>query len=160
MVITATNMDNTIEIIRVTRNNFLKLMNDLSIEELNKIPKGFNNNIIWNFGHVIVSQQIICYKLSNQPLKVSDEYVNKYAKGTKPGEFVNQQQFDDLKAMNVDLIDQLQEDVKEDLFTNYTSYKTMFGVELTNIDDAVKYVSSHEGLHLGYTMALKKVIKL
>ena len=55
----------------------------LTIEELNKIPEGFNNNIIWNFGHVIVSQQIICYKLSNQPLKVSDEYVNKICKGHK-----------------------------------------------------------------------------
>ncbi|MEP7253131.1 MAG: DinB family protein [Ginsengibacter sp.] len=153
-------MDNTIEIIRVTRNNFLRLMNDLTIEELNKIPKGFNNNIIWNFGHVIVSQQIICYKLSNQPLKVSDEYVNKYAKGTRPGEFVDQQQFDDLKALSIDLINQLQEDVKEDLFANYTCYKTMFGFELTNIDDAIKYVSSHEGLHLGYAMALKKAIKL
>ena len=62
--------------------------------------------------------------------------------------------------MDVNLIGQLQEDVRKDLFANYTSYKTMFGVELTNIDDAIKYVSSHEGLHLGYAMALKKVIKL
>lgn len=160
MVMVNTNMDNTIEIIRVTRNNFVELMSDLTIEDLNKIPKGFNNNIIWNFGHVIVSQQIICYKLSNQPLNIDDKYVRKYAKGSMPGDFVHEQQIEDLKALDVKLINQLQKDVKSDLFENYTSYKTAFGVELTNIDDGVKYVSSHEGLHLGYAMALKKAIKL
>lgn len=153
-------MNNTIEIIRVTRNNFLKLMDDLTIEELNKIPHGFNNNILWNFGHVIVSQQIICYKLSNQPLKVSSDYVNKYAKGTRPDGFVDQDHFDDLKTLDVQLIKELKTDLKKGLFTNYTSYKTNFGVELTNIDDGIKYVSSHEGLHFGYAMALKRAIKI
>jgi hypothetical protein len=34
---------------RQTRANFLSLMNGLSEEQLNHMPTGFNNNMIWNF---------------------------------------------------------------------------------------------------------------
>jgi hypothetical protein len=42
-------------IIRQNREAFIRLLDGLIIEQLNEIPAGFNNNIAWNFGHMIVA---------------------------------------------------------------------------------------------------------
>lgn len=152
-------MNKSIETIRATRNNFLSLIENLSIEEINKIPDGFNNNVIWNFGHLIVSQQILCYKLSNIPLKIDDSYVAKYSKGTKPQSFLNELELEFLKELSLKLINDLEKDLENDIFKDFTPYKTSFGVELESVNDVVKYLSMHEGLHLGYAMALKRFLK-
>jgi hypothetical protein len=62
---------------------FSILIQGYTLEQLNKVHEGFNNNIIWNIAHVIVTQQILVYKLSGLPMIVTDEMVEKYRKGTK-----------------------------------------------------------------------------
>ncbi|MBC7383611.1 MAG: DinB family protein, partial [Bacteroidia bacterium] len=57
------------------------------------------------------------------------------------------------------LIDELVKDIEQDLFKNFTTYVTSFNVTLVNVNDAVKYLTMHEGLHLGYAMAIKRLIK-
>ncbi len=49
-------MNKQIEILRNTRKHLLSFINDLSTEELNEIPQGFNNNIIWNLAHLTATQ--------------------------------------------------------------------------------------------------------
>ncbi len=150
--------DTSIETIQQSRRLLLNLMEDLSIEKLNEIPEGFNNNIIWNFGHVIVSQQILCYKLANQPLKIDATYVAKYSKGTKPVSFIDAEELAFLKQQAVALMHELTSDIEAGIFDKFDTYTTSFGVVLNEIDDAVKYLTMHEGLHLGYAMALKRVV--
>ncbi len=150
--------DKSIDTIQATRNLFLKLIDSLSIDQLNKIPEGFNNNIIWNFAHVIVSQQILCYKLAGQPLKVDESYVANYSKGTKPTTFVGEAELALLKRQAVQLIEELIIDIEKGLLDHYTNYTTSFDVTLSSIDDAVKFLTMHEGLHLGYAMALKRIV--
>ena len=60
-------MDKLFDIIHAGRVKFAELVDRLSIEELNEIPEGFNNNIAWNFGHVIISQQMLCYVRAGIP---------------------------------------------------------------------------------------------
>jgi hypothetical protein len=152
------NIDKSIDSIQTTRKVFLKLMDGLSIDALNKIPDGFNNNIIWNFAHIIVSQQLLCYKLAGLPLKIDEQYVLKYSKGTKPETFVDETELVFFKEKSVQFIDELVIDLEKGIFTNYNTYMTSFGVELTGIDDVVKFLPTHEGLHLGYSMALKRIV--
>ncbi|MEP6597573.1 MAG: DinB family protein [Ginsengibacter sp.] len=151
-------INKSIDTIQQTRKMFLKLMEDLSIDSLNKVPEGFTNNIIWNFGHAIVSQQIICYKLATLPLKIDESYILKYSKGTKPETFLDENELAFLKEQAVVLIDELITDIENNEFNNYSSYTTAFGVELNSVNDAIKYLTMHEGLHLGYAMALKRSI--
>ena len=152
-------MDTSIVTIQATRKLFLNLIEGLTIEEINKIPEGFNNNIIWNFGHIIVSQQTLCYKLAGLPLIIDEAYVLKYAKGTKPEVFLDAKELAVLKELSVSLIDQLVNDMDKNLFVNYKEYQTSFNVKLVNVEDAVKYLTMHEGMHYGCVLALKKLIK-
>ena len=152
-------MEKSTEIIKETRIRFLNLMNDLSLDSLNKVPSNFNNNIIWNFGHIITTQQALCYQPANAHPKIGIEYIQKYAKGTKPHLYVSQQEFDFLKKHALDTIEELETDFRSNVFNNFKPYTTGFGVRLNDITDAIKYVSTHETLHLGYAMALKKLVQ-
>ncbi len=151
-------LDKSIDTIQASRKLFLKLMDGLSIGQLNKVPEGFNNNIIWNFGHVIVSQQILCYKLAGLPFKIDETFISKYVKGTKPEAFINESELDYLKQQSLQLVNELIVDMEKGIFNNFTSYTTSFTVTLNSIDDAVKFLTMHEGLHLGYSMALKRIV--
>jgi hypothetical protein len=152
-------MEKSTEIIKETRIRFLNLMNDLPIDALNKVPSNFNNNIIWNFGHIIAIQQIICYESSKVHMKLGIEYIKRYGHGTKPHISVSQQEIDFLKQHALDTVDELETDFRSNVFNNFQPYTTGFGVRLNDITDAIKYVSTHESLHLGYAMALKKLVQ-
>jgi len=54
-------MNKGIDGIRRTRTYLLDFIKDLSVEQLNEIPGRLNNNIIWNLGHTLVTQQHLCY---------------------------------------------------------------------------------------------------
>jgi hypothetical protein len=141
-----------------TRKNFLAVVNSLTTEQLNYIPQGLNNNIIWNFGHSIVTQQLLCYNLSGNRMHVNKELVHKYRIGTKPEEIVSEEEIENLKQLALELPTKMKEDIQTDIFQEYKEYTTSFNVTLTNIEEAVKFNNVHEGLHLGYAMAIRKLI--
>jgi hypothetical protein len=47
-----------------------------TLEQLNKIPEGYNN-LIWNIAHIVVVQQMLVYKYLDT-MMISDEMVDKY----------------------------------------------------------------------------------
>lgn len=151
-------MNKVFNISRHTKKVFLQLTEGLSIEQLNTIPDGFNNNIIWNFAHLVASQQILCYKLGNAPFTVSEELINQYKKGTRPTEFVSLAEWESIQNLSAETLDQLEKDYNNGIFNDYQSYMTSFGVELNNIEDALLYSCMHDGLHLGVAQAIKKLV--
>lgn len=152
-------MNKSISIIRTTRNWLIDLIKDLSLEEINKVPEGFNNNIIWNVGHVIAAQQGICYKRANLPLRIEEKYFLEYKPETKPGDPVTADEVHKIRDLLFSTLDQLEKDYDEKIFSNYTPWSTRFGVEIASIDDALAFLPFHEGLHVGYVMALRKVVR-
>jgi len=152
-------MQRQFDLIRQTRNRFLQLINGLSIEQLNEIPAGMNNNIAWNFGHIVSSQQGLCNGLSGVPVHVPAELTAGYKKGTKPEGLINQEDIDQFKKYAVSAIDDLEKGLSENLYTNYTPYETSYGYVLNNIEDAIRFFAVHDALHLGYAMAIKRNLK-
>ncbi|MEK6477371.1 DinB family protein [Catalinimonas sp. 4WD22] len=143
---------------RKGRENFMKLLDALDEHALNHIPPGFNNNIIWNFGHIIATQQIICYKLSGLEMHVDLELIDSYRRGTKPNGHVSGEEIEKLKALAISTIEQLQQDFEAQRFQQYHEYTTSFGVTLSDIQEGIRFNAMHESLHLGYAMALRRVI--
>jgi len=151
-------MDKQFDVIHSTRTNFLELIDSLSIEQLNKIPEGFSNNIAWNFGHMIISQQTLCYVRAGIQPRVEDSWFKKYQKGTKPEIFIDSKEIETLKGYLFSLIEDLKNDMRENKFKEYQKVMTSFGVELTSVEDAIPYFAMHDGLHFGYALAMKKLI--
>jgi len=151
-------MKRAIEIIKQPRQKILDEINHLSVEQLNKIPEGFNNNIIWNLGHMIAAQQGICYMRAGLPVRVSDELFHAYKSGTKPEGFVDAEGVEEIKQLLFTTLDQLEADFDNGIFTNYTSFITRYDIPLSSIDEAIAFLPFHEGLHIGYIMSLRKLV--
>lgn len=146
------------EILRVTRNNALNLMNGLSDEQLITIPKGFNNNILWNIAHMVVVQQLLIYRLSGLDLHVSEEFVLKYKKDSKPEGEYTKGDIAEVKSLLLSTVDKLEEDYNKGIFKEYKTYTTSYNITLNSSEEAIKFNNTHEGLHLGYAMAQRKLV--
>ena len=155
-------MEKIIEVIRASRDKLLSLVEELTTDELNYIPSGFNNNLAWQIGHLVVSQQILCYKLSGNKLLIEEELVDLYRNGSKPERPFSEAEIAQMKDYLISTIDQLVLDLEKHIFDNYTPYtvSTYAGFKLEKIADALTFIVSHEGLHYGCSLGLKKLVKL
>jgi len=148
----------TINSLLITRKNLIQNIENLTEEQLLFIPKGFNNNILWNFGHIIVSQQLLCYAKAGLPLLVPQNLVDSFRKATFPKDWENPIAFSELKALAISTIEQFKLDLEQNKFSNYEAYPTSSGFELKNIEDAILYSQHHEGYHTGVIASLKSLL--
>jgi hypothetical protein len=90
-------MQQTLDITRTSRTIVSQMLAGYTLDQLNTIPEGYSNNLIWNIAHIIVVQQMLVYKLSGLPMMISDEMVDKYKKRTKPEDIATQSEVDEIQ---------------------------------------------------------------
>ena len=153
-------MKEVFKFIKDARKAFIKDIESLSLEQLNEIPAGFNNNIIWNFGHIVVTTPILCYvRTGVLPDAAGVKYVSAYAKGTKPTYFVTQEEVNDLKALAISTIESLEADYAAGKFKEIIPFETStYGALLESIEDVIITTAGHDNTHIGYVTAQKRII--
>lgn len=153
-------MESVFKFIVDGRKAFINLIDELTLDQLNEIPAGFNNNIIWNFGHIVVSTQTLSYTRTGIKEGVDwVKYVAAYAKGTKPSYYVKQEEVDELKAIAIDSIKQIEADYHAGVFQTTTPYETAtYGATLNSIADVLVTSIGHDNLHFGYATAQRRII--
>lgn len=148
----------TIAQIKNTRIFIIELVKDLSIEQLNKIPTGFNNNIIWNIAHLTAAQQNMCYVRSGLAVTVKEEHFSAFLSGTKPDKFIEKQEINSIFDALLNSMDRLAADYSSNIFLKFDPWDKRYGMKLNSIEDAINFIPFHEGMHIGYIMALKKLV--
>ncbi len=151
-------MEATFKIWETCRKHYLSLIEQYSLEQLNKVPDGFSNNIVWNLGHIIVAQQGLVYRLSGLPMNISDEMRATYMNGTKPLGTTTQEEIDELKSLLISLVEQTKDDYSSGKFVTYNEYTTGTGYNLKSLEEAMEFNNLHEGIHFGIIMSIKKFI--
>jgi len=151
-------MHKGIERLKKVRSYLINLTEGLSADQLNEIPAGFNNNILWNFGHLIATLQNINYVKSGNAITIEEKYMIAYKPGTKPDQFVDETEIARMKSIMISSVNQFEQDYSKGIFSSYTSWATRSGVEVRDIEDAIHYSFHHDGIHLGYIMALKHLV--
>ncbi|RME92616.1 MAG: DinB family protein [Bacteroidetes bacterium] len=156
------NFDFTLSVTRQTRRNMEGILDAFSLEQLNAIPDGFRNNLIWNYGHAIITQQLLCYGLAGLPTKVAPQLVSQYRKGAAPDldAPVSQSEYESLRELAVTCLDQFAADHAAGLFdeVSYKAYTTSYGATLTSVAEAFHFNVVHEGLHFGTMLAMRKLL--
>jgi hypothetical protein len=151
-------MNQQIENIKKVRVFLLESIKDLTTEQWNTIPEGFNNNIAWNVGHLIAAQQGICYKRGNLAPHITDELWEQFRSGSKPDRFLSADEIAKIKSLFLNTMDELDADYSKQIFGGYTAWTTRYGVEIASIDDALKFLPFHDGLHSGTIGAFKRLV--
>ena len=135
-----------------------KFLDKFSLEQLNTVPKGFKNSIFWNIAHTVVTQQLLTYGLSGQPLLIQDQLVAHYKKGTVTVHNANKKELEELKSLLLSTLKQTKIDYDNGCFKNFTPYTTSLKVTLSTIEEAIRFNVFHEGIHLGYILAMKNYL--
>jgi hypothetical protein len=125
---------------------------------MNLIPDGFNNNLVWNLGHVIVTQQLLIYQMAGLQVHVTKDLINQFRKGSKPNKVYKENEIETLKKLLVDLIDQTKSDFEKGLFQEYKPYTTSYGMTLSSAKEAIAFNNVHESMHLGVMMQLSRLV--
>ena len=105
-----------------------------------------------------MTQQLLCYALAGLEPIYPSTFIDSYRKGSAPNGKVSDEAINEMKEMAMSSIDRLELDLDKGLFKDYKEYQTSYGILLQRIEDAVGFLAVHEALHLGYAMALRKVI--
>lgn len=152
-------MNTSLQVTIACRELLQKFIENHTLEQLNTITEGFKNNIIWNIGHVVVTQQLLAYKLSGLAMMVTDEMVAKYQKGSAPQGNVTQEEVEAINNLLFATITKTQEDLENGLFQNYMEYTvSTANFTLKSIDDAMQFNNFHEGIHIGIILQLRKFV--
>lgn len=141
-----------------TRHNYLSAIEGLSLDQLNVVPEGFSNSIAWNLAHALVTQQLLMYGLSGNTFRIDPRWVERYRKGTRADEPMPAATLAEVKRSMIHTVDLARQDLADGMFVQYQPYTTSFGVQLRSIEDAIRFNNIHEGLHLGYLMAMKHLV--
>ncbi len=151
-------MQSTFNIWKTSRKLYLNYLDKYTIDQLNKIPDGFNNNLIWNIGHVIVAQQSLIYKTSFLEGYVSGEMFDRYKPGTKPTGQIAENEINELRGLLTSLVAHTEQDYAEGKFVKFKERMTGTGFYLGSLKEAFEFNNYHEGMHLGYMMNLRKFV--
>ncbi|WPU96408.1 DinB family protein [Mucilaginibacter sabulilitoris] len=72
------------------RRLLLERTKELTVDQYNIIPPGFNNNIIWNMGHILVVSESLLYQDSPYQRPVYEFMKYRFEKGSIPDEIVGE----------------------------------------------------------------------
>lgn len=139
---------------------FIDKIDELSPDELNKIPQGFNNNIIWNFGHAVVSSYSLAFIRPKIDEQYSIPYWDKYKLGSKPEAAADTEEIQGLKKLALSYANVISDAVNEGKFKNIAPFATgTFGAELKTADDILTTILAHNAMHYATASAMAKIIK-
>ncbi|MEL7060415.1 MAG: DinB family protein [Acidobacteriota bacterium] len=133
-------------------------MENLSDRQLQAIPAGWNNNLLWQIGHLVVTQPIICYGLSGLPLPIDDEHLPQLRKGSSPADWTEPPDRAEIMRLFVELPRTFAADLEAGRFDGaVTDYRTAVGFEIRTLQEAIDFNGLHEGIHYGQIMALARL---
>lgn len=131
----------------------------LTIEQLNTIPAGCNNNIAWQLGHLVVSSEILCYHRTGAQPDKEIALADKYRNGSRPEAFISQEEVDLLLQRFLNSYDAILADHDKGAFKHITPYAThTFGVEMTTIAEVFDVCSHHDVLHAGQISIIERLV--
>jgi hypothetical protein len=140
------------------RRQLAGLMKSLSEEQMLFIPDGFDNNIAWNFGHIVYVQESLIYRLAGAPTLTNETHRALFDMGTSPADW---QATPDVGAIR-ELLKQsgmkLRSDYEAGAFADFKAYQTSTGFSIATVEESIAFVNFHEGLHLGAILSIRNLL--
>ncbi|MGB3798530.1 MAG: DinB family protein [Lewinella sp.] len=137
------------------RHRLLTLVDKMDAEQLCAVPPFLNNHILWNVGHIVAVSDLLTFALGGHPTPAKKDFIGRYRPGTKPVEGMEE----DLPYIRSRLTtgsEELSEAYDSLDWSSFRPYTTQMGVEVSSIDHAITFNNTHEALHFGTMLAIRK----
>jgi len=154
----AKELEEDLSTLEATRANILQLLSKFSLDQINMIPAGFNNNLAWNAGHCWVTQKLLTYGLSGKDTGLSADLIAAYRKGSAPSAPLSAGAWAEIIDGLSTSVDELKADLKSSSWADHNPYTTSYGVTIGHVRKGVRFNNTHEGMHYGVMLALSKVV--
>lgn len=137
------------------RREVLGVVENVTDEEAEIIPKGFNNNIRWNLGHIYLDQYLWVQAVAKEKADVPEEFNTWFGFGTSPSDFTAETP----SLQNLKLLLKEQPGILREVYGDRLEEEfppTEMGMH--TIEHVFIRTIFHEGMHLQAIMDLKKCI--
>jgi uncharacterized damage-inducible protein DinB len=141
--------------IETYRSEVLSVVENVSSKEAEIIPKGFNNNIRWNLGHIYLDQLLWIQTVTKEKANVPEPFNSWFGFGTSPKDFTKYTpSFEELKTLLKQQPAQIKQNYGNRLEEEFPP--TEMGMHI--IEQVLIRTIFHEGMHLQAIMNLKKCL--
>lgn len=151
-------LEKELELIAYVRHSVLKLTDGFSVEQMNRIPDKMKNNLVWNLGHMIFTQQMLCYGLGGLKPAIDTAYFAEFAPDTLPARHIGQEEIFRIRTTFEHSFECLVNDVEANNLDGYKPWKLPTGIAIDTIYDAMATNAIHEGRHFGVVISLAKLV--
>ncbi|WP_339301768.1 DinB family protein [Paenibacillus sp. FSL K6-2441] len=135
------------------RRELMKVVEDVSEDEADIVPDGFNNNIRWNLGHVVLDQYLWIRVLTKEDMPVPMSFNQWFGYGTNPSHFT-----DETPSLS-ELISLLQEQprfIEQQYRDRLEEEYPPTDMGMHTLEQVLVRTIFHEGLHMGAIQAIKR----
>jgi hypothetical protein len=138
------------------RSYILGVLENVTDAEAEVIPKGFNNNIRWNLGHIYLDQYLWIQAVTKEKAGVPEQFQTWFGYGTSPANFTSDTPtIEDLKILLKEQPAQIKAQYGDRIEEEFPP--TEMGMH--TIEQVLIRTIFHEGMHLQTILDLKKCMK-
>jgi uncharacterized damage-inducible protein DinB len=142
----------------LTRGSLLAFIQKLEEGTADVQPNGFNNNIRWHIGHVLVAAESFMFGYPKKSAHLPENFQELFKMGSKPGDW--NRDVPSLKELTEHLQSQTERinQLTDEFFTNKLPFTFPFG-NIETYGDLYGFMLYHEADHIGQMKAMKRMIQ-
>jgi len=145
---------------KVLRQVVIGQLQAVTEEQLDIQPKGFNNTIRWNVGHMIYWMEQYSTLCFHSPSGIPNHYEELFNSGTKPASWgIAPPSKEELIQLLTVQLSRLSELTPEMLNEKLTSPYTMGPFKFETSGELFNFAQVHEAIHLGTISSLLKAMR-
>jgi DinB superfamily len=146
--------------VEVVRAITLQRLESITEDMADIIPNGFNNNIRWNVGHILIVQEQLALNFAGLSPQLSPEFVNFFGNRTSPREWKVEPPSlqilsDELKKQTAFIKESLGNRLQEKAIKPFVR----LGFKMETIGEILTFSLHHEGMHTGVIYAIQRAIE-
>ncbi|MCM3771182.1 MULTISPECIES: DinB family protein [Priestia] len=121
-------------------------------------PKGFNNNIRWNLGHIAFIQEKLVFGLAGEPMQTPESYESFFGAGTKPADWTETPpSLEEIANVLRDQASRIKEFMPQQFNKQLiTPFTNKAGINFTTVDETFLFSFYHEAMHVETIKQIRK----
>ena len=135
-----------------------KAIDGLSDDQLTAVPEGFNNNILWNLGHLASSMASMTYPHAGLDNPLPESYGDLFKGGSSPSTWPEAPSTSEVVENFKKLTPQVTEDLMAGKFDSFKAFDLMPGFTMGSAEQVLGFHLMHSGMHMHAIGAIKRAL--